>query len=88
MDESTDNFRRISEQQGLGAITSGRVPIVLNSNGLLPGEGVGQAGATALHRDDGPSSGAGVTRCYTDAHMGCLLVDLSTDAGVRRPDGT
>lgn len=38
--------------------------------------------ATALHRDDGFGSGAGVTRNYTDAREGCLLVDLSIDAGV------
>ena len=39
-------------------------------------------GATALHRDDGFGSGAGVTRNYTDAVRGCLFVDLSVDAGV------
>ena len=38
--------------------------------------------ATALHRDDGFGSGAGVTRNYTDAVRGCLFVDLSVDAGV------
>ncbi|WP_431844290.1 hypothetical protein, partial [Calidifontibacter indicus] len=38
--------------------------------------------ATALHRDDGFGSGAGVTRIYTDAVRGCLFVDLSVDAGV------
>jgi hypothetical protein len=33
------------------------------------------------HRDDGFSSGAGVTRNYTDVREGCLQVDLSIDAG-------
>ena len=43
---------------------------------------VGIRQASLYYRDDGSGSGAGVTRCITDAREGCLQVDLSTDAGV------